>query len=111
MKKYSRATRTTIGIFTLILICTMTAFSQSTILEIPPLPNFTAFHPNIPEMPRPPVTNTCAGKLVISFRDVTTPEGCGNSYVITRTWTASNSCGQTATAVQTTPTQFSSIHP
>src|SRR5262249_19744751 len=40
------------------------------------------------------------GSVVVSYSDVVT-NGCGNTKFITRTWTAGDTCGNSASAVQT----------
>ncbi|WP_296378263.1 gliding motility-associated C-terminal domain-containing protein, partial [Winogradskyella sp.] len=46
-------------------------------------------------------TDLCSNTIDIAFSDVTTPGACDNAFTITRTWTATDSCGNPATAVQT----------
>ncbi|MBF6640210.1 hypothetical protein IVB69_01830, partial [Flavobacterium sp. J49] len=37
----------------------------------------------------------------LTFEDVTTNGNCAGSYSVTRTWTATDACGNTSTASQT----------
>lgn len=59
-------------------------------------------------------TDDC-GAVTIDNADVTTPGACGGSWVIARTWTAEDSCGnltqrvQTITVVDSTPPAFASF--
>ena len=46
-------------------------------------------------------TDNCPGAVALTVADATAPGSCPNSFVITRTWTATDLCGNTATAVQT----------
>ncbi len=54
--------------------------------QVPPVPNVTA-------------TDNCDPAPVLVFSETTTGSGC--DYTLTRTWTATDDCGNTATHVQT----------
>jgi uncharacterized repeat protein (TIGR01451 family) len=46
-------------------------------------------------------TDNCDDQVMILTSEVTTPGNCKDSYLITRTWTATDNCGNTATAQHT----------
>ncbi|MDR2039247.1 MAG: hypothetical protein LBQ60_15095, partial [Bacteroidales bacterium] len=48
------------------------------------------------------VTDNCStsDKIIVTVNDVRTDGNCPNNYVITRTWTATDECGNSSTAVQ-----------
>jgi hypothetical protein len=48
----------------------------------------------------PTATDNCSG-AVLTFSNVTTPGTCASNYSITRTWTATDGCGNSSTASQT----------
>lgn len=48
----------------------------------------------------PTWTDNCDDDLTITSSDATTPGACDGTFVITRTWTAEDDCGNTATAAQ-----------
>ncbi len=48
----------------------------------------------------PTATDNCDLMVAVSFMDQTSPGGCANESGITRTWTATDNCGNTATRVQ-----------
>jgi len=43
----------------------------------------------------------CSGAVVLSYRDTFTPGACARHGTVTRTWTARDSCGNTASLPQT----------
>ncbi len=55
----------------------------------------------IPSVPNVTGTDNCDNIVDITFEENTTPGQCANSFVITRTWTATDNCGNTAAATQT----------
>lgn len=46
-------------------------------------------------------TDSCDSSPVVTFSDVTTPGTCPAEFTITRTWTATDYCGNTSSCVQT----------
>ncbi|MEC4005915.1 gliding motility-associated C-terminal domain-containing protein, partial [Flavobacterium sp. SUN052] len=46
-------------------------------------------------------TDACGSAFTLTFNDVTTNGACAGSYSVTRTWTATDTCGNTSTASQT----------
>ncbi|MEI6750133.1 MAG: Ig-like domain-containing protein, partial [Bacteroidota bacterium] len=50
-------------------------------------------------------SDNCDAAPVVTFADVTTPGSCPGNYVITRTWTATDYCGNFSTCVQTITVQ------
>ena len=46
-------------------------------------------------------TDACDSSPVVTFSDVTTPGTCPAEFTITRTWTATDYCGNTSSCVQT----------
>ncbi|MEO5788439.1 gliding motility-associated C-terminal domain-containing protein [Gelidibacter sp.] len=46
-------------------------------------------------------TDTCDSEVALTYEDVTVAGACDNNYSITRTWTATDACGNTSTASQT----------
>ena len=46
-------------------------------------------------------TDNCGSAFTLTYNDVTTPGACAGSYSVTRTWTATDACGNSSTASQT----------
>jgi hypothetical protein len=46
-------------------------------------------------------TDACGSAFTLTSADVTTNGSCAGSYSVTRTWTATDSCGNSSTASQT----------
>jgi hypothetical protein len=46
-------------------------------------------------------TDNCDTSIDVTYSDATTPTSCPTSYTITRTWTATDDCGNSATCSQT----------
>jgi len=60
--------------------------------------------PAIPELAQASVTDGC-GDFNLTFEDVTTPGSCPANYSVTRTWSATDACGNSSSAVQTISVQ------
>jgi len=56
--------------------------------------------PEIPEFSNPTASDAC-GSVTLTYIDDVTFGSCPYSFSITRTWTAADACGNTATAAQT----------
>ncbi|MES2806703.1 MAG: hypothetical protein V4652_14155, partial [Bacteroidota bacterium] len=57
--------------------------------------------PATPEFTQAIATDGCGSTVTLTFADVTTNGQCAGSYSITRTWTATDACGNVSTATQT----------
>src|SRR5690606_17398577 len=57
--------------------------------------------PATPEFAQATATDECGSTFTLTFNDVTTNGQCAGSYSVTRTWTATDSCGNASTASQT----------
>ncbi|UOK41808.1 MULTISPECIES: gliding motility-associated C-terminal domain-containing protein [Flavobacterium] len=57
--------------------------------------------PAVPQFAEATATDNCGSAFTLTFNDVTTPGQCAGSYSVTRTWTASDACGNSSTATQT----------
>jgi hypothetical protein len=57
--------------------------------------------PATPEFTPPTVSDECDPNPTVSFEDVTTPGDCPQAYSVTRTWTATDFCGNSASCSQT----------
>jgi gliding motility-associated-like protein len=57
--------------------------------------------PAVPEFAVATATDNCAGNVTLTSNDVTAPGQCAGSYSVTRTWTATDACGNTSTKSQT----------
>ncbi len=57
--------------------------------------------PATPAFAKATATDLCDAVVSLTFQDVPTPGNCPGNYSVTRTWTATDDCGNTATASQT----------
>jgi gliding motility-associated-like protein len=46
-------------------------------------------------------TDNCSGNVTVTVADVVNEGSCANKYTVTRTWTATDICGNTSTSTQT----------
>jgi hypothetical protein len=56
--------------------------------------------PAVPSFSSPTASDGC-GTASLTYTDATTPGTCANAYIKTRTWNATDHCGNTSTASQT----------
>ncbi len=56
--------------------------------------------PATPVFSEPTAFDPCDPNVVLSFNDVTTPGSCPAEYSLTRTWTATDACGNSSSASQ-----------
>jgi gliding motility-associated-like protein len=57
--------------------------------------------PAAPEFAQATATDNCGSDFTLTSADVKTDGACADSYSVTRTWTATDACGNTSTASQT----------
>lgn len=64
-------------------------------------PNITVYCPNpLPNVPAATVTDNCDANVAIAFARVYKDSICDGSYTVETTWTATDDCGNTSTALQ-----------
>ncbi|MEP6796120.1 MAG: SdrD B-like domain-containing protein, partial [Saprospiraceae bacterium] len=61
--------------------------------------NITVFCPATAVFASPVVTDACDASVIVTFTDVITSGVCPEQNIITRTWTATDHCGNTSTCV------------
>src|SRR5881392_3285047 len=69
---------------------TITALPAPTTIQCTATPSFTT----------PTATDACDPSPTLTFADVTTPGSCPQNHDVTRTWTATDHCGNSSTASQ-----------
>ncbi|MBA3284240.1 MAG: T9SS type A sorting domain-containing protein, partial [Nitrosopumilus sp.] len=57
--------------------------------------------PAAPSFSSPTASDLCDASPALTHNDVTTPGNCPQEYSVTRTWTATDDCGNSSTASQT----------
>ncbi|MBK9983705.1 MAG: hypothetical protein IPP15_15220, partial [Saprospiraceae bacterium] len=57
--------------------------------------------PSTPVFAVATVTDACGSAFTLTSNDVTTPGDCAGEYSVTRTWTATDACGNSSSASQT----------
>jgi large repetitive protein len=57
--------------------------------------------PAVPSFASAQATDNCSGTVTLNYTDNTTPGNCPQAYTVVRTWTATDPCGNVATATQT----------
>jgi len=55
---------------------------------------------NIPAVPVVTATDNCGDEVILQFNETTIQGDCTNRFIITRTWTAEDDCGNSAVGVQ-----------
>ncbi len=102
---------------------TSTATQTINVIDItPPVisgvgPDGTIECPDEPQFSSPSATDACDDDPSLTFEDERTDGDCPQEYSVTRTWTATDACGNTSTATQTinvidiTPPVISGVGP
>jgi hypothetical protein len=67
--------------------------------------NVTVNCGNVPPVANVTATDNCNGNVSVVFGETTTPGNCAYNYTITRTWTATDACGNVASCQQTITVQ------
>ncbi len=81
-----------------------TVDTDGPVISTLPVPS-TISCPDVPSFATPTATDACDNNVALISADVTTPGSCAGTYSTTRTWTATDDCGNTATASQTITVQ------
>jgi len=83
--------------------CSRTIVVQDTTAPVITCPTVTSpiDCPATPSFGVATATDSCDPSVDITFADVTTPGNCPGSYSVTRTWTATDDCGNTSTCSRT----------
>jgi hypothetical protein len=66
------------------------------------LPSLSTINcPATPSFTQATAIDACGSSIAFTFNNLTTPGACAGSYSVTRTWTATDGCGNSSTATQT----------
>ena len=74
--------------------------SQVPVFSSTPTASVSASCDNIPTATVLTATDNCDAAITVTLDEVRTDGSCANSYTLTRTWTATDDCGNSATAQQ-----------
>ena len=82
--------------------CFQTILVVDTVAPVITCPaNMIVFCPDIPVFSTPVVSDVCDPSSIVTFTDVTNPGACPGNYFITRTWKATDHCGNFSTCIAT----------
>lgn len=75
--------------------------TQAPVLSGTPDATVTAQCDNVPAPAAVSVTDNCDSNVIVNFNETSAPGDCAGRYTITRTWSATDACGNTTSFTQT----------